>query len=890
MNNAIMSTDDDRLIIKIGDRSFNYIWPPNSDQTKEIAEQLAENESHISGIFAVLPTDSKERLNTTFKNIGKSLSENLNCPIEYMTQKGKACDLSKREAKRDTWTIDYYGYDPGVNEYSVETLLTIGNGFIGIRGAMPEMRISDDQYPATYLAGLYNDIPSTVSGKKITNEDIVNAPNLQFLTVEVDGETIDYSSHHVKELERHLDLKTGLFSAKAAVKYSSGKELVITTKKFVSMADRNRYAVFYDVDPVNFSGEITVISEADGDVFNYNVERYRSLNSHHLIIDEVIAEDNYARLVASTTSSHFAVVQESKLLSDCDLKWKSRIEDKKIIQEVTVDAKEGRPITLEKLIYVEKVPLEGNEDPRKVSDIDELSTFEDMYAESSKSWQELWQKMDIKIEGDMMAEKLLHFHAYHLMVSASPLSAKDIDASIAARGLHGEAYRGHIFWDELFIIPFYIMHFPETARELLMYRYRRLRTAKAAAEESGDIGAMYPWQSGLDGREQSQLIHLNPMSGNWDPDNSRLQRHVSLAIAYNIWLYYQNTGDIEFMSRYGLEMLLEITEFWMSKAEYAEANGHYSISGVMGPDEFHEGYPGSKSGGLRDNAYTNMMVAWLFGKVKELLSELPDAVTETCRGKTLFSFELEKYMEEIIHRFNLEVSDDGIIAQFAGYFDLREIDLEKYKKTYGDIQRMDRILKAEDRSPDGYQVAKQADSMMIFYNFSKENVDKIISDMGYDLPEGYFKKNLDYYIARTSHGSSLSRVVYAKLADMAGERDLSWDLYMDSLFSDYRDIQGGTVAEGIHTGVMASTIYITLSMFGGIDIRQDKLSIDPRLPHDWKKFEFNLERKGITYNISVYSDNLEITSDHDAVVCIRDIDVFLTGDKKETIFLQETGR
>ena len=156
------------------------------------------------------------------------------------------------------------------------------------------------------------------------------------------------------------------------------------------------------------------------------------------------------------------------------------------------------------------------------------------------------------------------------------------------------------------------MHFPETAKQILMYRYDRLGAAKEAAKEAGYQGAMFPWQSGLEGTEQSQEIHLNPMTGNWDKDFSRLQRHVSLAVAYNIWLYWNNTHDQKYMEEYGAEMLLEIARFWQSAAEYDETTGKYSIDKVMGPDEFHETYPGTEEGGLKNNAYTNMMVVWLF--------------------------------------------------------------------------------------------------------------------------------------------------------------------------------------------------------------------------------------------------------------------------------------
>ncbi len=188
------------------------------------------------------------------------------------------------------------------------------------------------------------------------------------------------------------------------------------------------------------------------------------------------------------------------------------------------------------------------------------------------------------------------------------------DASITARGLHGEAYRGHIFWDELFILPLYNIHFPKVAKSALLYRYHRLEAARKYAKEHGYEGAMFPWQSGSDGREETQVVHLNPLTGKWGPDFSSFQRHVSLAIAYNIWQYFHTTEDMDFMKDYGAEMFLEICRFWASKAQLDDKTGRYSIKNVMGPDEFHEKYPGSEEGGLKDNTYTNIMVVWTLSK------------------------------------------------------------------------------------------------------------------------------------------------------------------------------------------------------------------------------------------------------------------------------------
>ena len=211
-----------------------------------------------------------------------------------------------------------------------------------------------------------------------------------------------------------------------------------------------------------------------------------------------------------------------------------------------------------------------------------------------------------------------------------------------------------------------------------------------------------------------------------------------------------------------------------------------------------------------------------------------------------------------------------MIAQYAGYFDLKEIDWDFYRQKYGNVYRMDRILSANGESADDYQVAKQADTLMTFYNFSKVKVDQILADLAYQLPADYLEKNLEYYLQRTLHGSTLSRIVHAQLAANVGKRDLSWQLYQEALRSDYQDIQGGTTAEGIHTGVMAATLYVTLATYGGLEIREDQLSLKPNLPEKWQSLDFKLQRLGIDYQFTISLGKVTVTASHDTKVIIAE--------------------
>ena len=779
------------------------------------------------------------------------------------------------------WQLEYYGYTPGKDEYSVESLLTVGNGFIGLRGTTPEMEISDANYPGLYLASLYNTAESEVSDRTITNEDFVNAPNLQKIYLVIDNEKIDIAQNTLLSFKRQLNLKTGLFTSFAEIETQTKKQLRIETQKIANMRNSHHYSILYRFTPLNFTGEIDVISEADGSVYNYNVARYRSLTNKHLTIQTTEYFKSKALLIARTNQSDITVCQASQLFSD-DFSLETLKSEKtaeKVIQKLTISVEKNRTYTLEKSVTVAKYQMGEQTTTSKLALLS-LPRFKEMYAESKEAWRKLWENAAITIDGDLMSQKMLNLHTYHLLVSAAPNAyEQSLDASITARGLHGEAYRGHIFWDELFILPFYILHFPKTAREILLYRYQRLTAAKKAAKEAGYQGAMFPWQSGLDGTEQSQELHLNPISGEWKEDHSRLQRHVSLAIAYNVWQYWHNVRDRSFMEQYGLELILEIAHFWQSAATLDSLTGRYSIEGVMGPDEFHESYPNSQKGGLKNNAYTNMMVVWLFEEVEKLRNQLSPEIFQSVAAKVQLSEDNFSQMTDIRKNLCLEINPEGIIAQFEGYFDLKDLDWDHYREKYGNIYRMDRILNAEGKSADAYKVAKQADSLMIFYNFSTAQVHQILDDLTYRLPEDYVEKNLHYYLARTSHGSTLSRVVHAQLAAMVDQQDLAWSLYQEALYSDYRDIQGGTTAEGIHAGVMAATLYIPLTTFAGIDFREDVMRIDPNLPKQWQNIQF----RGINYHFNVTHETLTVVADQNTTIILSGATHELKANKEQSI-------
>ncbi len=811
-----------------------------------------ENIQYEAGIFY-----GDRLIKNNVKKFLYNLSEIFNIPFFYYDKDVSLEEQIANASEEFQWKLTYFNYPKGKEEYSIESLLTVGNGYLGLRGTTPEMECSDSNYPGIYMAGVYNSLNSNINGKSVVNEDFVNLPNSQIIYLLVDGEKINIEDNQIDCLYRELDLRTGELISYAEITLRNGHHLKIETKKIVSMAKKNFYGISYKFQ-LDYSAEnVKVYSEINGDVKNYNVERYRDLANKHLTIIEMEEQQSNVSMIAETKKSKIKLYQSSNLFSD-DFSLdtiKNVIDDKTIEQVISIKPEEQTWYGIEKIVYVAK----------ETTDNDVLHPrYDELFLSSKKEWEKLWNKASINISGDLMSQKMLNLHTYHMLVSASPNGNLRSDASITARGLHGEAYRGHIFWDELFMMPFYLIHFPDTVKQLLMYRYQRLDKAKELAKEAGYEGAMFPWQSGLDGSEQSQKIHLNPLSGEWKEDHSRRQRHVSLAIAYNYWMYFQYTRDYDFLESYGLEMLTEISKFWLSIAEYDMDLERFVIKCVMGPDEFHEAYPNEKKGGLNNNAYTNLMVVWLFGVIEEIVDKYKFEV----------NLDMDK-LREVKKTIFLEINDEGIIAQFQGYFQLKEIDWNYYKNKYTNIYRMDRILNAEGKSADEFKVAKQADSLMIFYNFPTKMVQKLIESLNYKVPQNFVQLNLDYYLKRTSHGSTLSRVVHSQLAEIVGNRELSWKLYQEALYSDYRDIQGGTTAEGIHTGVMASTLAITLSDFAGLDIREEMIAIEPHLPKKWKNLSFHFTKQSVMYDVAISKESIEIEVNQETTILLNQKETLL---------------
>ncbi|MEV3912230.1 glycoside hydrolase family 65 protein [Streptomyces canus] len=538
------------------------------------------------------------------------------------------------------WTWAWKGYDPAAEQLR-ESLCTLGNGYFATRGAVPECRAGLVHYPGTYAAGCYNRPESTVAGRQVVNEDLVNLPNwllLRFRLRRAEGAWSPWFAPrpHTLLAHRHtLDLRRGTLTRTFRHRDERTGVVAVEQTRLVHMGDPHLAALRTVFTAEDWSGEVEIESCLDGEVTNGNVHRYRALNGHQLTqVRTGAREPHTVWLTCRTSTSDIGVAMAARTIVTDRPPALSELRPARhrAVHRLVLPLAPGRPVAVEKTVALHTSRDTAISDPLGAA-VDRLSSADDfagLLNSHVAAWDRLWRRAEIQVPGQ--SGRVLRFHLFHLLQTLSPHTA-DLDAGVPARGLHGEAYRGHVFWDELFVLPHLNLHFPEVSRALLNYRYRRLPRACEAAAAIGRSGAMYPWQSGSDGREETQEWHLNPRSGRWLPDHSRLQHHVGSAIAYNVWQYCEATGDTEFLHTRGAEMLLQIARFWADLAAFDPATERYHIRGVVGPDEYHDSYPGAAQPGLNDNAYTNVTAAWVLGRALDLLRRLPAWRREELRDR-----------------------------------------------------------------------------------------------------------------------------------------------------------------------------------------------------------------------------------------------------------------
>ncbi|MER3437114.1 MAG: glycoside hydrolase family 65 protein [Chloroflexota bacterium] len=461
-------------------------------------------------------------------------------------------------------------------------------------------------------------------------------------------------------------------------------------------------------------------------------------------------------------------------------------------------------------------------------------SFRRIFADHTRAWAKRWGASDIVLDGDPWLQQALRFALYHLTSAANP---EDERVSIGARALTGDGYLGHVFWDtDIFLLPFYIHTWPAAARALLMYRYHTLPAARAKAARLGYRGAFYPWESTDTGDEATPPLVIGPDGQIIPIRNGTDEVHISADVAYAVWRYWEATHDATFLVQAGAEIVLETARFWASRTTL-EADGHYHIRGVIGPDEYHEA--------VDDNAYTNVMAQWNLERGVEtahlLQRRWPERWADLAPRLHLTADEVEQWQEiagRLITGFD---SVTGLYEQFAGYFGLEQINLAAYEPRTAPMD----VLLGRERIQ-RTQVIKQADVVMLL---------ALLEDR---FPEHVRHANFAYYEPRYGHGSSLSPPLHALVAARLGYLEKAERYLRQNAAIDLDDTMGNT-AHGVHIGALGGLWQAMIFGFGGITLNQGTLHLTPRLLPHWNSLRFPVQWRGRTVRVEIQPPLASVT-------------------------------
>jgi trehalose/maltose hydrolase-like predicted phosphorylase len=449
------------------------------------------------------------------------------------------------------------------------------------------------------------------------------------------------------------------------------------------------------------------------------------------------------------------------------------------------------------------------------------------------AWQQHWDASDVIIEGDDKVQEAVRFALYHLTSAANP---EDECVSVGARGLTGDAYFGHVFWDtEIYLLPFYVAVWPEAARALLMYRYHTLPGARAKATHFGFRGALYAWESADTGEETTPERVIGADGTPVEILTGRMEHHISADVAYAVWQYWRFTRDDDFFLHAGAEMLLETARFWASRA-VAEADGKRHIRHVIGPDEYHED--------VDDNAFTNVMARWNIGRGLETMDLLrarwPNHAAALWEKLALGDDELADWRDAIARIVTGFDAATGIYEQFAGYYKLDGLDLSLYADRKMPID----VVIGRERTQRS-QVLKQAD------------VVALIALLPDEFPGAAAKANFRYYEPRCAHGSSLSAGIHALVAARLGETETALRFLRQAAVADLE--LDPNSAGGIRIAGLGGLWQAIILGFTGLDLKSDMLGIDPRLPPHWRSLAYRVCWRGRSVAIRIAGKTAQAT-------------------------------
>ena len=726
------------------------------------------------------------------------------------------------------WTLVEDGYDIRY-ESSVESRFAIGNGFLGVRASravsraaiwVPWLRWQTwCAWPRAYVAGLF-DTPDTDPPVPA----LVPVADWLRVRIKVDGETVLLRAGETLAHTRTLDMRRGLMIAEWRQRTPAGAVVHIRSLRLVSQADRAIGLQLMELEIDGPPAAVTLEASFEG----------AGLGMETLRLEQDLGAWRTAqggRMVAMAGDATLSVAGVPLApATPVPLTWRW-----------AWTSTPGATVSLRRIIAVargdgtdENLPADAVRGAliRAARD----SGWRAVLAAHEAAWSARWAHSDIVVTGNPAAQRALRFAAYHLISAANP---DDPLVSVGARALTGDVYLGHAFWDtEIYLLPFYILTWPEAARALLLYRHHTLAGARAKAAAGGWRGAMYAWESADTGMETTPERVIAGDGKLVDVLSGKLEQHITADVAHAVWQYWQATGDDLFLRDAGAEILLDTARFWASRARM-EADGHTHIRDVIGPDEYHEH--------VDDNAYTNVMARWNIRRGLDaaawLRTHWPQHWADVSGRLHLDAAELAAWhgtADALVTGFDAAT---GLFEQFAGYFEREDIDLAQFA---GQATPLDLVLGRERTR--GSQVLKQAD------------VVALLALRGEEFPPAVQRANFAYYAPRCAHGSSLSRAMHAVVAARLGEMALASRYFDDSTALDLSDATAGA-AGGVHIAALGGLWQAAVFGFAGISLGADALSLDPRLPRTWQGLEFCVRWRGRRVRIGIAAATASLEAD-----------------------------
>ncbi|MDI3340106.1 MAG: glycosyl hydrolase family 65 protein [Sphaerobacter sp.] len=709
------------------------------------------------------------------------------------------------------WRLDEPTYLPAI-EHRVESRFTVANGLVGVRGSLDQPTAASR--PLTLVAGLF-DTPNA----PLAVPALVPAPDWLRLRITLDGQPLEIEGANDLRYARTLDLRRGMLLSDWCQRDAAGRTVRVRSLRFASQVERTLAVQMLQLTvdrPVAMRLEVWIEAPHD-----------------RLVLERATPDVTVWRTV--NTGRRVAMAPFVQLWLGSDPMAPPTFRDG--VAAWSWVATPDQPVTLLRTVAIARGERADPVVPARRAIAARARARdagpEELLARHVQAWAERWEEGDVQIEGDEMAQRGMRYALYHLISAANPADER---VSIGARALTGEAYLGHVFWDtEIFVLPYYIFTWPAAARAALMYRYHTLPVARARAQQLGYRGALFPWESADTGEEVTPPFVVNPTGRVIPILSGTLEQHITADVAYAVWQYWQATGDLHFLLNAGAEILLDTARFWASRVTWEE-DGYYHIRNVIGPDEYHDG--------VDDNAFTNVMAAWNLETALEVAALLaqrrPARWAELRQALDLSDAELAHWRTVAARLFPGRIVD-GVIEQFAGFFDLEPIDLRAFEPRAAPMD----VMLGPERTRRS-QVVKQADVVML------------LALLWERFPPHVREASFRYYEPRTGHGSSLSPATHALVAARLGDVDLALHYVHETIAIDLDDAMGNA-ALGVHIAAQGGLWQAVVLGFAGMRLRPFGLAFDPHLPATWRALRFSVGWHGRRLDVDITQDPLTVT-------------------------------